>query len=333
MRYIGSKSSSIEAIFKSVTGYKSEGTFCDPFGGTSTVGSYFKQNGFKVFTGDLLFFAHYMQIAKLKFSDYPDFLMLKKKLNIATIADLKQYFNDLTATHGWFVENFAVKRIFFSLRNAAKIEVAWRKIISLKEACYIDENEFAFLISSLIESMDRVANTAGTYYAYLKNLSIKASRNFKFEFITPVRGTFDGVSRLGDALDLIKERHYDVIYLDPPYNDRRYHGYYHLPEAIARGIQPNVVGKAGVCKFPLDIPSDFYGAESAVHSLKNILRNAKYNLLLFHYCPNGLITPDKLDGIFSEYGVTSKVDIKSLGYSTKNNERKSTTILYTLKNG
>ncbi len=332
MRYIGSKSSSIEEIFRCVLPHRTDGTFCDPFGGTSTVGAYFKQNGFRVFTGDLLLFAHYIQIAKLVFNEYPLFAKLKAALILKEIADVSSYFNNLKPQAGWFVENFALRRQYFTLENARKIETCWKEIISLKTYGLIDFNEYAYLMASLIESMDRVANTAGTYYAHLKKFSVKSLREFKFEFIAPVKGRFFGESQLGDALELIKKRHYDIIYLDPPYNDRRYHGYYHLPEAIARGITPDVVGKAGVCKFKLDIPSDFYGASSALQSLGNILENANYNLLLFHYCPNGLIPQQKLDEIFSKFSSTTKVDIMSLGYSTKQAERKSSTLLYLIRN-
>jgi len=332
MRYIGSKSSSIEEIFKCVAAYTTEGTFCDPFGGTSTVGSYFKQRGFQVFTGDLLHFAHFIQIAKLNFSEQSELEPLRTKLGLDEVPKIKEYFNSLPTKHGWFVANFALDRSFFSEINAAKIEACWSEIIRLKTKNLIDYNEYAFLMASLIESMDRVANTAGTYYAYLKNLSIKASRDFRFELIIPVSGDFLGHSKLGDALDLIKERHYDIIYLDPPYNDRRYHGYYHLPEALARGIKPVVKGKAGVCKFDLEIPSDFYSTNSAVNSLNNILENANFNMLLFHYCSDGLIPQEKLDEVFAKYELTAKIDVFSLGYSTKKIKRESSTILYMIRN-
>jgi adenine-specific DNA-methyltransferase len=332
MRYIGSKSSSIEEIFHSVLPYRMAGTFCDPFGGTSTVGAYFKQKGFQVYTGDLLLFAHYIQIAKLAFNMLPLFEDIKTALGITDAMDIATNLNQIPGASGWLVENFAIQRQYFTLANAARIEACWQQIISFKDSGLISFQEYAFLMASLIESMDRVANTAGTYYAYLKKFSVKASREFRFEFITPVNGAFAGESDLGDALELIKRRHYDVIYLDPPYNDRRYHGYYHLPEALARGITPKVTGKAGVCRFDLDIPSDFYGASSALRSLENILSHADYNLLLFHYCPNGLIPQSKLDAVFQQYASTMRIEIQSLGYSTKRVERKSTTLLYMIKN-
>ena len=281
MRYIGSKSSSIEEIYDLVSQFQAGGTFCDPFGGTATVGSYFKQKGFQVFTGDLLQFAHYIQIAKLAYHIQPEFIKLKRYLGFACTEDLVNYLNDLPHATQWFVQNFAIDRGYFTRENAEKVEAVWLEIIRFKKVGAIDGNEFAYLMASLIEAMDRVANTAGTYYAYLKKISVKAARIFEFLLIKPMPGEFIGSSTLGDAYDLVTDRYYDVIYLDPPYNDRRYHGYYHLPEALARGIMPDVAGTAGVCKINMTLDTDFYKVSSALASLTKILEAAKFKVLLF----------------------------------------------------
>lgn len=49
--------------------------------------------------------------------------------------------------------------------------------------------ENSLLTASLIDSMDWVANTAGTYYAYLKGWSHKASRTFRFNLVQPTLRT------------------------------------------------------------------------------------------------------------------------------------------------
>lgn len=332
MRYIGSKTSSVREIFEVISKYASEGSFCDPFGGTSTVGSYFKTNGFKVFTGDLLMFAHYFQIAKLSYHETPAFEKLLQFLNIDDCSELSEHLNFLVEKDGWFIENYSVKRKFFTIPNAQKIQAIWSEIMQWQNLKLLNYNENAFLLASLIDSMDKFANTAGTYYAYLKTFNTKSSKQFKFKFIDAVTGSFEGESFLCDAGELVKRQKYDVIYLDPPYNDRKYHQYYHLPETIASCQLPEISGKSGVAKTELNIPSNFYKNSLAVNSLNEILKNSQFDYLLFHYQDNGILSPHKLTSIFSQYGEMESHKIQSLGYSTKTGVRSSPTQLYVIKN-
>ena len=78
MRYIGSKTSTVEKIHEIVSRRFETGTFCDPFGGIGIVSSFFKEQGYKVVTGDVLQFAHYFQIAKLSSNRRPSFNKLKQ---------------------------------------------------------------------------------------------------------------------------------------------------------------------------------------------------------------------------------------------------------------
>ncbi len=54
------------------------------------------------------------------------------------------------------------------MENARRIEVCRQLIDEWIEAEEITDTESSSLIASLINSFDTVANTAGTYYAYLK---------------------------------------------------------------------------------------------------------------------------------------------------------------------
>src|SRR4030042_1499802 len=112
MRYFGSKVSTIETIHNLISKRMPSGSFCDPFGGIGSVGSYLKSKGYNVWSGDVLNFAH-----------------------------------------------------FFTDRNARKIQACRRKIRAWAQKGWLSYDERAVLLASLINNMDRVANTAGTYYA------------------------------------------------------------------------------------------------------------------------------------------------------------------------
>jgi adenine-specific DNA-methyltransferase len=330
MRYIGSKASTINEVYKLSSKYVCEGTFCDPFGGTATVSSFFKEKGFKVFAGDLLRFAHYIQIAKL--SSNTSFTKLKSFLNIETKIELCNYLNSLIVYRGWFIENYSKKRKFFTLTNARKIQGLWNAIIRFDKLGLLTYKERAVLLASLVNSVDVVANTAGTYYAYLKRYDRKAKKDFIFKLIAPVKGKHSGKSFNCDALQLVKQADFDILYLDPPYNERKYHAYYHLPETIANCVRPKLTGHAGLAKWSGSITSNFYHSKSALNSLEEILRHANFKILIFHYCDKGLIQPNILQKLFKRFKYIVEMNLENLGYTTKKTNRKSFNHLYILSN-
>ena len=331
MRYIGSKISTREAIYSLFSEQQGDTTFCDPFGGIATMSSYFKEKGFKVYTSDLLTFANYFQISKLKFNHYPSFNKLFLSLEINNHNDFLDYLNSLSSEDGWFNKNFSEERQFFTKVNASKIEAIRKQIKQWDDNNLLTENEKAFLLCSLIDSMDKVANTAGTYYAYLKKWSEKALRPFRYKFIEPIKGKHEGNSYQIDALELIKKQHYNVIYLDPPYNSRSYSRYYHLPEVIARQIEPEVNGMAGIPNVPLQ-KSAYNNKLSSVKAFKELVGNASFDTLLFHYTDSGLIEKEDILNILGEYGKITEFYIDCLGYSTKQKKRKDMHHIYMVTN-
>ena len=84
----------------------------------------------------------------------------------------------------------------------------------------------------------------------------------------------------GDASSLVKLREYDVLYLDPPYNERSYAHYYHLPEAIALQKTPKTHGKSGITNNIKTI-SRFNRQNSVRQALVDLLEHARFRLLFF----------------------------------------------------
>lgn len=331
MRYIGSKVSTKDMIYDIVSKHIPGGSFCDPFGGIATMSSHFKSKNYEVHTSDILTFAHYFQIAKLKYNSIPKFKNLFQYLYIRSSSDFLEYMNQLKPEKGWFTFSYSTERTFFSFENAQKIEAIRYQIKEWDNKQLISEDEKAFLLASLINSVDKVANTAGTYYAYLKGLDRKASRPFKFTFIQPVRGEKKAFCHQLEANELLKKYAYDVIYLDPPYNQRNYSRYYHLPEVLAKQIEPEVSGKAGIPKMN-HLNSDFNNRIKSLESFQKIMDNSEFKLLLFQYTDNGLLKKDEIISILESKG--DKVDdfyIDSLGYSTQSHSRNDKHHIYVVK--
>lgn len=331
MRYLGSKTSLLDDIYMIVEEYAKDGVFCDPFGGIGTVGTFMKKKGCKVITGDILFCAHCFQTALIEHNGSFDFQKLTENLSIKSYEDIENYLNNLSVDKGWLIEEYSVKRKFFTENNAKKIQACYNCIQHWKSSKIINDFEYKILIASLIQSFDKIANTAGTYYAYLKNYYRKALRPFEYKVIQPNIGNDSCKSYYVDALQLVSMYEYDVLYLDPPYNERKYEHYYHLPENIAKGITPIPKGKSGI--YSEDVISSSYNIKSeATEAFKLLIECAKAKCIIFHYTNNGLIKIEDAKEILSKYGSVEEFEFTCKKYSTNSsNERDKHHIMRVLK--
>lgn len=136
---------------------------------------------------------------------------------------------------------------------------------------------------------------------------------------------------LEDAQTLVQRNHFDILYLDPPYNDRSYAHYYHLPETIALEKTPRVTGMSGIPKY-ITATSDFNRPQKACNALRDLLKEASFQLLIYHYADNGIIPQHEIQSILSQYGKPEEVYITGKGYSTRKMAKQFEHHIYFVKN-
>ena len=105
----------------------------------------------------------------------------------------------------------------------------------------IDEHNYYFYLGSLINSIDKYANTASVYGAFLKHIKKSAQKTFILEPLQIIDGQIGNVFN-ENINDLVKKISGNVLYLDPPYNARQYCSNYHVLETIARYDSPVLLG-------------------------------------------------------------------------------------------
>jgi adenine-specific DNA-methyltransferase len=335
MRYFGSKSFTAEKVEmiarKNLQKSFYGSSICDPFGGIGMMASTFKQKGWRVFISDHLLFPHYYQRARLESSSPPTFKILIEHLRFTSLLELEAHIGNLPPSHGWFTSEFSVERNFFSLRNATKVDSIWCKILEWDSMGLLNEREKAFLLASLVDSFDKVANTAGTYYAYLKGMTRKALNDICFNFIQPVIGDFDATCLHKEAIQAVSTTFFDVLYLDPPYSARSYDRYYHLPQTIASGQSNTPMGMSGV---PSSAPKNslFESPRTAEGALSDLVRTARCSTLMIQYAAGGLISLERIREIMSTRGHVEEVHLATIGYTTKNQPRTSQHSLFVVTN-
>ncbi|MBV4506507.1 DNA adenine methylase [Pseudomonas sp. BW13M1] len=324
-RYFGSKASTAPIVADATLGGYEGASIADAFGGLGNIGAEFKLRGCSVTACDLLRFPNAFQHVRLVCEELPSFSKVKKFLGINSFEGLSDYLNSRCEPDSWFVYEYSTIRRFFSGLNAASIAGAWCEIAYWIKLGLVDDNEIKFLTASLLNSMDTVANTAGTYYAYLKAWDRKAKKEFRFCWYNGLVEGPKGAALYGDALDSLSGSSFDVLYLDPPYNSRDYSRYYHLPETLARfkeveidsnsmSGQPAERSKTG----------DNVRAAMKLPYLSSLIRSVGWRRLVVQYAEGAYISLEDLAKELSRYGSMKVHEVSALGYQSKNGVRKQT---------
>jgi len=158
------------------------------------------------------------------------------------------YLNSLEGVEGFITKNYSEKanRLYFQTKNCLRIDAIRIQIEDWKKGGLINEDEYFFLLTSLIEAVPFVANISGTYSAFLKEWDPRTYKDLKLEVPNIISSKKKHFVYNQDGLDLIKNIKCDILYLDPPYNERQYAPNYHLLETIARYDNPEIKGKTGM---------------------------------------------------------------------------------------
>lgn len=306
MNYIGSKLSLLEFIEETInleTNNKKDLIFCDIFSGTGIVGKYFKQKGYSIISNDIQYFSYVLAKVFIENNNELTFDKLKQH----NIDDPFSYLNNLKGRKGFIYKNYSFggsqERLYFSDENAKKIDAMRLKIKKWQNDGWLTEKEYFYLIASLLEASDKVANTASVYEAFLKNLKASALKPLEIKplDLNIIHNKAFYFACNEDADYLIEHISGDVLYLDPPYNSRKYDTNYHILETIALYDSPKIKGKTGV-RLEQSKKSKFCIKNQAAKALENIIQKAKFDYIILSYNDEGIIPLEEIQKIFSQYG-------------------------------
>ncbi|SFV62835.1 Modification methylase NlaIII [hydrothermal vent metagenome] len=294
MNYIGSKlklSDFIEETIRSSVGPLKDKIFCDIFAGSGVVGRHFKSLTREVISNDIEYYSYILNRNYIANNHTLDYSHLIEELNSIDGVEGFIYTHYCVAGHG--------DRRYFSDHNAKKIDAIRVKIEEWRESSYIDEDRYYFLLASLIESADKVANTASVYGAYLKHLKKSAQKEL---LLKPAHFDISGDNHRvyqEDANSLISKISGDVLYMDPPYNQRQYGANYHLLNTIALYDQFVPQGKSGLREYTR---SDYCKKSRVKESFEELISRADFEYIFLSYNNEGLMSCSQVEDIMSRYG-------------------------------
>jgi len=326
LRFIGNKERLVDWIYSLIKENNIEGEiFFDFFSGTSNIGKFFKRNGYQVVSSDLLYFSYVLQRAYLVNNNQPQFKKLINKITIQSsllISDnydlIIEYLNQLKPQKGFIYNNYAPSqtqelakpRMYFTDENAKKIDAIRVKIEEWKDKKLINEDEYYILLASLIEAIGFFSNILGVYGAFKKDWDRRALKSFTLKPIKLIESNKEHFSYNISSLELLNRHQYDIIYLDPPYNERQYAPNYHILETIAKYDNPTIKGVTGMRNYD-NQKSSFCNREKALRDLELICQSKNYKNILLSYNNEGIMPQEEILNIMSKYG---KVRIEEYDY-------------------
>lgn len=302
MDYIGSKEKLNDWIFSIITQDINTNNlvFMDACAGSGAISKYAATLGFsKIISNDILELSRHIIRGSISFpatqQEEADKLIIKM--------------NALQGRMGFFYKNYSedAGRLYFSNENAKKID-ACRTFIDN----HVDNTKTylkSYLLLCLLEAMSAVSNTAGVQAAFLKKLKERAQKSLFIKSQPSLHKTGLVKTYNSDILKLLTNQAFrdgyqeNILYIDPPYNERQYGPNYHLYETLVKYDNPEIYGKTGLRKWQDESRSDFCSKKTCFDFTKQIIDNTTANTIYISYNSDGLMSLQEFKEMLNEYNV------------------------------
>lgn len=296
INYIGSKKSLLHFLDEVICKYVDFNTlvcFGDAFSGTGSVGKHFKNAyGCKGISTD---------------TERYSWLLNHVMLNVPCTDRLKELCAQLCSSGdqsgfvGLFANTYSPvgERLFFTIENAKKIDYIRTQIEALKDT--IEEDEYYFLLASLLVATDRVANISCVYGAFLKQFKKSAKNALKLLPVHTNATTTCSHTVYHRSVFDVDWSECTVLYLDPPYNQRQYGAnYFPLNFLIEYSPGFETRGKTGLFEY---YKSPFSQKTECLKSFELLLEHVKRVPVIFlSYNNEGIVTKTDLQQLLMRYG-------------------------------
>lgn len=316
LNYIGSKFQLLDWITASIqekTQWESleHKVVADIFAGTGIVSYHFRKQGAIVYSNDAERYSSIIAHAFTR-STYTEMInTLMEQLQ----QELKD--NKHETTVGYITTHYSPydnnERMFFTVENAKRIDYLRMRLEDIQPT--ITNDDYCFLLASLLSSADAVSNVPAVYGCYLKNFKAKAMKPL---VLVPIHTNSTlpasrSASYHKNVLDpeFLSSFECDMVYLDPPYNERQYSKNYFPLNIIAKTpeqlkTEEPLKGKTGI---PTDcFLSPFCKKGEVEDAFDTLFRELKTKWIFLSYNSESLVTKEKMLERMQKYGTASVIE-------------------------
>ena len=294
IKYIGSKRLLVPTIVEIVRSLPGVRRVLDVFSGTSRVGHALKAAGYDVSANDHMTYAYklaqcYVAADRGQLHDCAQRLVRE--------------LNGVSGRAGYFTDTFCVRARYLQPHNGERVDAIRERIAELA----LEPTLEAVLLVSLMEAADRVDSTCGLQMAYLKRWSARSHNALELRVPELLSGT--GRAFQLDASAAVEHDEYDLVYLDPPYNQHRYLGNYHVWESLVRWDKPAVYGTAMKRLDCKEYKSDFNSKRRIREAVAELVRRARARHLLVSFNNEGYLSREDLEQVLAVRGPVARLEL------------------------
>lgn len=327
VRYIGSKLNLLTEIEKVIeeNTQGTEKTFLDLFAGTNVVGKYFKSK-YAVYSNDLLYFSYVNAKATIENNSPLAFEGLNS-IDIASPLDYLQKEADeyiKTGKVGYYEQSYTPTgdAMYLTVENGKRIDYIRDTIEEWQSLGLLNEYEYYYLVSVLVESIPFVSNITGTYGAFLKHWDKRALSSLELIPLEVTNNRKENVAFNLDSNILVSDIKADIAYIDTPYNNRQYASNYHLLENIAKNEKLDLTGKTKIFKWN-HLRSDYAMKKNALSAMKEMIEKLDATHVIVSYNNEGIIPEEELIDLLRRNSFNSEVQVKKIPYRKYKSKRSS----------
>ena len=232
-------------------------------------------------------------------------------VNQHELTDAIEHLASLPGESGYFTQSFCLDARYFQPFNGERVDAMREAIASDYAGTWLEQP----LLAALILAADRVDSTTGVQMAYLKQWSRRSAKPIVIKDPELVAGV--GSSYLGDALELTATLPaVDLAYIDPPYNQHRYFGNYHVWESLVRWDKPPTYGVANKRE---DVRGEthrsaFNSKPTMPSALQRVLEDLQAETLILSHNNESWVSKEQLTSFCSKWACVEVIDIDFTRY-------------------
>jgi len=309
MRYLGNKTKHLEFIYDAVTECAnklslSKPVIFDAFGGTGAVTQFFNHNKYSVISNDMNNYSYKLCYCRNTVTE-KDISFTGLNMTIGEVIDEL----NTKKCKGFVYTNYSpnkelkFERKYFTNENAETIDGVRTQIEEWKNAGVITKDEHIFLVALLIEHVSLYSNIPGTYGAFNAQWDSRSTRKFELDKtgVNSLLAKSKYQTFNDDIRNIINHIDCDILYMDPPYNERDYSMYYHVLETISLYNNPeindNKTGTKKNCQ-----KSTWCSKIGCKQELEFVVKNTKAKCVILSYNNEGIMSIDDIKEVFDKYG-------------------------------
>ena len=268
----------------------------------------------------MLYFSYVLQRGTVAVDCLPTYEILQENTGIS---DPVAYFNGLSLEQmerlpperRFFQNTYAPigGRMYINDENALRIDFARNITEDWRKAGFLSDDEYYYLVACIVEGIPFVSNISGTYGAFHKEWERRSYKKYELLRLPICTNGKNNTCFNGNGADVLKEISGDILYIDPPYNERQYLPNYHVLETAAKYDFPEVRGITAQRAYENN-KSDFCSKTKVVGAFEELIANARFNHIILSYSTDGLMSVEEIERTMKKYGDPNSFKIYWIPY-------------------